>query len=54
MRVFLIIIIVTLFAFPAHALFTFDEIKTAHKLSEAVLLDRHGDVIQDLRVNLHC
>ena len=35
----------------AHALPTFQEVKNSYKKSDAVLLDRHGKVIHELRVD---
>ena len=35
----------------AHAMPSFQEIKDSYKKSDAVLLDRHGDVIHELRVD---
>jgi penicillin-binding protein 1C len=35
----------------AHALSTFNEVKDSYKKSDSVLLDRHGEVIHELRVN---
>lgn len=47
----LIIAILAFFTAPAYALLTFDEVRTSYKKSDAVLLDRHGNVIHDLRVD---
>ena len=47
-----IAVIMILFACGyAHALPSFDEIKKSYKKSDAVLLDRHGKVIHELRVD---
>ncbi|MCI0455082.1 MAG: penicillin-binding protein 1C [Candidatus Dadabacteria bacterium] len=45
--------LVSLFLFitQAHALPSFDEVKNSYKKSDAVLLDRHGEVIHELRVD---
>lgn len=50
---FLLFILITSFLFTthAHALPTFDEVKNSYKKSDAVLLDRHGEVIHELRVD---
>lgn len=40
-----------LFTTHAHALPTFDEVKDSYKKSDAVLMDRHGEVIHELRVD---
>jgi len=44
-------LIVLLFASSAFALPTFEEVKSSHKNSDAVLLDRHRKVIHELRVD---
>lgn len=51
MRSFLIIIVFVFFTSSAHALPSFEEIKASYKKSDAVLLDRHGAVIHELRVD---
>lgn len=48
---FLLLILVFSFTTNAHALPTFDEVKTSYKKSDAVLLDRHREVIHELRVD---
>jgi penicillin-binding protein 1C len=39
-------------AAPAFALPTYDEVRKAHVSTEGVLLDRHGEVIHELRVDM--
>lgn len=49
---FLFFIIITFInVSPAHALPSFQEVKDSYKKSEAVLLDRHGKAIHELRVD---
>lgn len=49
---FLFFIIITFInVSPAHALPSFQEVKESYKKSEAVLLDRHGKAIHELRVD---
>src|SRR5262245_30849822 len=36
----------------AHALPTYDEVRAAHVSTEGVLLDRHGEVLHELRVDM--
>ena len=38
---------------PALALPTYDDVRKAHLSTEGVLLDRHGEVIHELRVDMH-
>ena len=45
-------LIVLLFGDNAFAFPTFEEVKSSHKNSDAVLLDRHGKEIHELRVDL--
>ncbi|HLE25377.1 MAG TPA: penicillin-binding protein 1C, partial [Thermodesulfobacteriota bacterium] len=40
-----------LFTTYANAIPTFDEVKNSYKKSDAVLLDRHGEIIHELRVD---
>jgi penicillin-binding protein 1C len=40
-------------AAPALALPSYDEVRKAHVSTEGVLLDRHGEVIHELRVDMH-
>jgi len=40
-----------LFTTYAYAIPTFDEVKNSYKKSDAVLLDRHGEIIHELRVD---
>ncbi len=47
----ILFLIIALIPSPVLALPTFDGIKAAYKKSDAVLLDRHGQVIQELRVD---
>ena len=51
MKLFLLIIISLLIASHAHALPSFQEVKNSYEKSDAVLLDRHGEVIHELRVD---
>jgi penicillin-binding protein 1C len=44
--------ILLLTASPAAAVPSFEEVKAAHRSSEAVLFDRHGEVLHELRVDL--
>jgi|WetSurMetagenome_2_1015567.scaffolds.fasta_scaffold00162_10 penicillin-binding protein 1C len=49
-----LLVIAAFSVFPdtaAHALPTYDEVKASYKKSDAVLLDRHGAVIHDIRVD---
>lgn len=50
MRTFFLLIILV-FVPVAHALPSFDAVKASYKKSDAVLLDRHGKVIHELRVD---
>ena len=47
----LILIFLFLFITHARALPTFEEVKNSYKKSDAVLLDRHGEVIHELRID---
>lgn len=47
----LIIVLYILFSSSAYALPSFDEVKNDYQKSDAVLLDRHGEVIHELRVD---
>jgi penicillin-binding protein 1C len=51
MRVFISAVVIALFSFPAYALPGFDDIKASYKRSDALLLDRHGVVIHELRID---
>ncbi len=52
MKSFLFVLISSsLFITQAHALPSFDEVKNSYKKSDAVLLDRHGEAIHELRVD---
>lgn len=51
MKPFSILILFCLYAIPAHALPTFNDVKSSYKKSDALLLDRHGEVIHELRVD---
>jgi penicillin-binding protein 1C len=50
---FLLLILLSLYLLitHAHALPTYGEVKNSYKKSDAVLLDRHGEVINELRVD---
>ncbi|HEY7536105.1 MAG TPA: penicillin-binding protein 1C [Thermodesulfobacteriota bacterium] len=50
---FSLLILIPFFFFVtyAHALPAFNEVKDSYKKSDSVLLDRHGEVIHELRVN---
>ncbi|MEK7851987.1 MAG: biosynthetic peptidoglycan transglycosylase, partial [Deltaproteobacteria bacterium] len=51
MKLFFILTLFCLYAIPANALPTFQEVKSSYKKSDALLLDRHGEVIHELRVD---
>ncbi len=51
MRIFIIAVVIVLLSFPAYALPGFDDIKASYKRSDALLLDRHGAVIHELRID---
>ena len=51
MRTLLSIIAFLIIASSAHALPSFQEVKNSYEKSDAVLLDRHGEVIHELRVD---
>lgn len=53
MRYVWTIIVLFLLAGQAFGMPTFDEVNAAYHSSDAVLLDRHGDVIHELRVDQH-
>jgi penicillin-binding protein 1C len=53
LRYFLLLIILSLFAGTAHALPTYDEVRTAYCTSDSILLDRHGDPLYELRTDKH-
>ncbi len=50
-RLLAVVIVFLLAESYAHALPSFDEVKKSYKKSDAVLLDRHGKVIHELRVD---
>ena len=52
LRLAVIAFTLLLTACPAAALPGFEEVKAAHRSSEALLLDRHGEVLHELRVDL--
>ena len=52
LRLTLVAITLMLTASSAAALPGFEEVKKAHRSSEAVLLDRHGEALHELRVDL--
>ncbi|MHB8882220.1 MAG: penicillin-binding protein 1C [Thermodesulfovibrionales bacterium] len=49
--ILMIAVVTSLFAPEAGALPSFEKVKASYRKSEAVLLDRHGAVLQDLRVD---
>ena len=51
MRIVFIAVAIVLLSFPAHALPGFDDIRASYLKSDAVLLDRHGAVIHELRID---
>lgn len=51
MKIIFFIFITLIIVFPAYALPSFQEVKDSYKKSDAVLLDRHGKVIHELRTD---
>jgi penicillin-binding protein 1C len=51
LRIIILVVVLAAFTCSAHAMRTYDEVKASYKKSDAVLLDRHGAVINDLRVD---
>lgn len=51
MKIILFIFITLIIVFPAYAMPSFQEVKDSYKKSDAVLLDRHGKVIHELRID---
>lgn len=51
-RNFVVLSAMLCFASSAHALSPFQDVKESYKKSEAVLVDRHGEVIHELRIDL--
>jgi penicillin-binding protein 1C len=53
MHTLLFIVLFSVFCAPAFGMPSYDAVKTGHRPSDAVLLDRHGEVIHELRVDPH-
>ena len=51
MRIVVIAVAIILLSFPAYALPGFDDIRASYRKSDAVVLDRHGAVIHELRID---
>jgi len=46
-----VIALVLCFTLPSYAFRSFEEVKTSYNKSDATLLDRHGEIIHDMRVD---
>src|SRR5512140_3570778 len=46
-----LLLVLAVLAAKAHAFPSFQEVKAAHRASEAVILDRRGEVIHELRID---